>query len=137
MRTRSLSGVPSKGAAASRELPLTVPQIVPHYAQVGTRVKEPVVRRPSLPLTEEDDAALRRMRSSAPSLKALQALTGVDAATATEAALLQAILRSGLRAIADEVERAGYAELADDYRRESEGRRASARRRRPAWAQEP
>jgi len=114
-----------------------VPQIVLNDVQMGTRVKEPVVRRRPLPLTEEDDAALRRMRSSAASLKALQALTGVDAATATEAALLQAILRSGLRAIADEVERAGYAELADDYRRESEGRRASARRRRPAWAQEP
>lgn len=134
---RSPSVEPLRADAGSRHLPLTQPRIVLHYLGMGTRVKEPVVRRPSLPLTEEDDAALARMRSSEPSLKALQALTGVDATSATEAALLQAILRSGLRAIAEEVERSGYAELADDYRRDSDERRARARRRPPAWAQEP
>ncbi|MBU6245570.1 MAG: hypothetical protein KGP12_10185 [Actinomycetales bacterium] len=104
---------------------------------MGNRGEETVVGRAWLPLTQQDEAELNRLRSSASSQQALRALTGVDATSASETMLHEAIFHAGLRAVDHEVERAGYAAMSDEHRLTSAQRRLGARARRPAWAQEP
>jgi hypothetical protein len=105
---------------------------------MSTRVQGSVVRRPSLPLTESDEAALKALRTS-PSLQdALLALASdpVVAAEASESALLRALLHVGLSAVQERAEMDGYRALAADYQHENDERRAMARRRVPDWAHE-
>ena len=112
---------------------------------MATRIRDRVVRRPSLPLTEVDEAHLRLLRSSPTHRHALDELVGRLSAGAeselgkdlTESALLHMVFEAGLDAIHARAQEAGYAELA---RSRSAGdqveARAIARRRRPSWADE-
>lgn len=96
------------------------------------------VRRPSLPLTERDERDLALLRASAPRREALSRLTGepVTRPDLSEATLLHAVFEAGLAAVREATEEAGYAELAAQQGAEQAERRAEARRRRPAWADE-
>jgi hypothetical protein len=107
------------------------------------RASSPVLRRSSLPLTAQDEADLALIRSSE-ELRAAFAglLAGSDARallhdSPSEAALLHAVFALGLARIREEVDAAGYAELAASYSPAIDlQRRSAARRRRPAWAAE-
>ncbi len=93
--------------------------------------------RKSLPLTDRDLDDLARLRESPMLRDALAALAQVRLTESTsEASLLHTVLVAGLRAVQERAQEAGYAELGDDYRTEDVQRRAAARRRRPAWADE-
>ena len=48
--------------------------------------------------------------------------------------MLHALVEAGLRAVTQEIEDRGYAEMAADYT--AADRRRVARRRKPAWAEE-
>lgn len=96
---------------------------------MATRMRARVARRPSLPLTEQDERDLERIRTSPAYRSALTSLSGEtgEATTAmSEAALLHAVFKAGLDAI----------RLAAEQSTDAEIRRAAARRRRPSWADE-
>ncbi len=106
---------------------------------MGTRLRDPIVRRPSLPLTAADEQQLQGLRESPESQAALEQLTGAsvaDPAEISEAALLHAIFKAGLRAVRHYAEEAGYAQLAEQNAADDERRRSEARRREPSWAGE-
>jgi hypothetical protein len=91
--------------------------------------------RKSLPLSAQDLADLERLRRSASHRDALSLLVDVEiAANASEASLLHAVLEAGLRAVREQVEAQGYAQMAGEI--DASPRRSSARRRRPTWADE-
>lgn len=93
------------------------------------------VARKSLPLTAKDVEDLDRLRASAPHRAALGERAGISFdAGDSEASLLHSVLVAGLRAVSEEVEAAGYAEVAAEQNLAE--RKASARRRTPAWADE-
>jgi hypothetical protein len=94
-----------------------------------------VVRRPSLPLTEQDERDLARLRDSSPYRQALSRLSGeeFDART-SEGVFLHAIFEAGLNSVRSAAEEVGYAILADDQEEQAD-RRTIARRRPPAWAE--
>ena len=96
------------------------------------------LRRPtrkSLPLTPRDLEDLNTIRHSVVHRAALADLIEVPVGEgASEASVLQAVFEAGLRAVRHQVEEAGYAQLAAE--RDAATRQASARRRRPAWADE-
>jgi hypothetical protein len=106
---------------------------------VTSRLRTSTVRRPSLPLTERDEQDLALLRTSAPHREALRQLTGepVGDLDASEAMLLHAVFEAGLAAVRAATEALGYAELAAQQTAESATRKAEARRRRPAWVDEP
>ena len=94
--------------------------------------------RKSLPLTKRDLHDLSLLSGSFARRRALFALVDVDLAVddnVSEAQLLHAIVEVGLRAVSERVEEESYAAEAGT-RAEDEARRASARRRRPEWADE-
>ncbi|MFZ5870585.1 MAG: hypothetical protein ACOYXW_08690 [Actinomycetota bacterium] len=106
---------------------------------MATRVRVPVTRRPSLPLTEQDERDLELIRTSPRYRAALANLSGTpdEAMTSvSEAALLHAVFAVGVDAVRVAAQEAGYAELAAQQSSESSARRAAARRRRPSWADE-
>lgn len=105
---------------------------------MATRLRHAAVRRPSLPLSPQDEAALRLVRKSDAQLQALAEFLDldIDLRSATESALLQAIFRAGLRLLTESALLEGYEELARQLEPGSAERRAFARRRRPAWADE-
>lgn len=106
---------------------------------MATRLNQPVVRRPSLPLTAQDEADLDVLRDSPAHRRALSQLSPAapDAATdLTEGALLHAVLQAGIAAIRAHAEAEGYQQLAAQYAADTQRRRATARRRRPVWADE-
>lgn len=70
-------------------------------------------RRKSVPITEHELQRIEHIRTTAAYQDALRALTGVDATSASEALLLQALLLAGIRAVQHHVEETGYAQLAD------------------------
>lgn len=96
------------------------------------------VRRPSLPLTMEDEASLAELKASPELLSSLSNLLDIDIdlASSTESALLHALLQAGIASVRSAAMEAGYAELARQNRTDVEQRRATARRRRPTWADE-
>ena len=98
------------------------------------------VRRPSFPLTDEDQSALTLLRAAESQRGALERLTGEPGITAdvSEAALLHAVFKAGLAAVRAATEEEGYAELAAQQVQNDDvpQRRAAARRRRPAWSTE-
>jgi hypothetical protein len=103
-----------------------------------TRVRARVVRRPSLPLTEQDDRDLLLIRESPTYKRALEKLSGeaLGEARTSEAALLHAVFEAGVTAIRQTAEAEGYAMIAAEQATQEVERRAEARRRRPAWANE-
>jgi hypothetical protein len=91
--------------------------------------------RKSLPLSERDLHDLALMRGSVAHRAALSRLADVDVnEDSSEAALLHAVMEAGIRAVAQQVEAAGYAELAAGM--DTANRKSTARRRRPTWADE-
>lgn len=103
------------------------------------RMSTPVVRRPNVPMTAQDEADLALLRSSTAHQQALARLapeTSPVEQALSESYLLHLVLAAGFEAIRRSVEEAGYEELGAQYS-EKEGRRRSvARRRAPTWAQE-
>jgi hypothetical protein len=100
---------------------------------------QPVLRRPNLPLTARDQADLEFIRSSPAFRRALHELApsvGAPEGELLESVLLHAVFEAGLEAVRTRAEEAGYAELAVDYVFAEDQRRRTARRRRPAWADE-
>jgi len=105
---------------------------------MATRLNEPAKARKSLPLTERDLADLQRLRGQTPERDALADLSGVAVESVTEAALLHLIFAAGLQAIREKAEEHAYASAAADRLAsgEADENRRTARRRRPAWADE-
>lgn len=104
-----------------------------------TRMSTPVVRRPNVPLTAQDEADLALLRGSAPHREALARLstdTSPVEEALSEALLLHSVLAAGFEAIRRSVEEEGYQELAAQYTDQADRRRRVSRRRTPAWAQE-
>jgi hypothetical protein len=91
-----------------------------------------VVRRPSLPLTEQDERDLAMLREASEYREALTRISGEEFDERTsEGVLLHAVFEAGLQCVRESAERSGYAALAADEREQVE-RRAIARRRAPA-----
>jgi len=93
-----------------------------------------IVARKSLPLSQRDLDELARLRESSPHRDALTALTGVDPAGLSEAALLHAVMDIGFSTLLEQVEIAGYAAMAAET--DAAASKAVARRRKPSWADE-
>lgn len=102
------------------------------------RLNAPVARRPSLPLTEQDDRDLAQIREAPSYRRALAQLSGTELPESgtSEAALLHAVFEAGVKAVQRAAEEAGYAAVAEQQAADAAERRASARRRRPSWADE-
>jgi hypothetical protein len=101
--------------------------------------QEKTAARKSLPLTMRDLQDLQLLTGSPARRSALFALANVDlpgTQEVSEAQLLHTIVEVGLRAVAERVEEESYAADAAQRQAEDTGRRASARRRRPDWADE-
>ncbi len=91
--------------------------------------------RKSLPLSARDISDIEKLRGSAARRAALSNLVAEDVAEdSSEATLIHAVFEAGLRAVAQEIEVRGYAELAQDYPMAE--RKKVARRRKPVWADE-
>ena len=106
---------------------------------MSVRMSEPVVRRPNVPLTANDESNLALLRASAAHREALAALTPTGSPVEdqlSESLLLHSVLAAGFEAIRRMVEEEGYRQLAADYSADDEQRRSVARRRPPAWAAE-
>lgn len=100
---------------------------------------QPVVRRPSLPLTARDEAELSVLRSSPAHRRALASLAPNGPSAdhdVTEGALLHAIFEAGLAAVRESAIEQGYAALAEEYARNTTERRRLARRRKPSWTED-
>lgn len=104
---------------------------------MSAKMQRRIVRRPSLPLTEQDEQDLGTLRTS-PHYRLALGLLATDEVPkdVKESVLLHAIFEAGLRAVQKQAEEVGYAEIAETCIEEDPERRASARRRRPAWAEE-
>lgn len=109
-----------------------------HYLRMSTRMHTPVVRRPSLPITERDERDLVLLRGSEAHRAVLERMTGqpVTSGDVSESVLLHAVFEAGLIAVRSAIEDAAYAALAAEQAAEAPERRAQARRRRPTWADE-
>ncbi|MGL5851516.1 MAG: hypothetical protein ACRCZD_12110 [Phycicoccus sp.] len=105
---------------------------------MNIRLRARVTRRPSLPLTEQNDADLALIRTSPAHRRALAEVGGLpdDIDAPSESALLHAVFEAGLSAVHQSAAEAGYAELAAQQGPKPTERRAVARRRRPDWADE-
>lgn len=106
---------------------------------MSSRMSQPVVRRPNLPLTAKDEADLAQLRQSPVLRASLAELTasGPDVeGDVTEAVLLHAVLEVGFAAVRANAEAEGYAQLAAEYGAGPGERRRMSRRRSPAWASE-
>ena len=94
----------------------------------------PAVRK-SLPLSDRDIREIEMLRGSGERRAALSHLVSETVAEdSSEATVLHALVEAGLRAVTQEIEDRGYAEMAADYT--AADRRRVARRRKPAWAEE-
>lgn len=106
---------------------------------MATRIQSPVLRRSSLPLTEQNEDDLSKVRESSSYQRALEVLSGrkIVEADVSTSALLHAIFEVGIAAVQKEAEMTGYAEIASTQSAsEARAHRAQSRRRRPTWAQE-
>lgn len=93
------------------------------------------VARKSVPVssTELEDLAL--VRKSEPHREALARLSHeVVPEGASESRVLHALIAAGMKAVREAVEADGYAQIA--AKQDDAARKASARRRRPSWADE-
>ena len=97
-------------------------------------LRRPAARK-SLPLSARDLEDLAKLRGSEAHRAALSHLVGSEVGGDTsEASLLHAVLEAGMRAVQQQVEEQGYAQIAAEM--DVTARQASARRRRPSWADE-
>lgn len=97
------------------------------------------MRRPSLPLTENDVRDIEALQDSEELRQALQELSPdqMRSGNVSESALLHAIWTTGMSAIRERAEVVGYQALAASMTAaEIAENRASARRRSPNWADE-
>lgn len=106
-------------------------------ALMARRMSEAIVRRPSLPLTAQDERDLEQVRSD-PAYRAALARISPNgeqiAGDVGESVLLHALMQVGFAAVQQAAQDAGYAELAATYAGEDQHR--EARRRPPTWAHE-
>lgn len=105
--------------------------------RMATKMSQPVVRRPNLPLTAQDQADLEAIRDSPVFRRALEDLAPSAPSRDDdigESVLLHAVFEAGLLAIRRSAQEEGYAELAQGYAAVDQQWRSIARRRRPAWA---
>jgi hypothetical protein len=108
-----------------------------HYVPMTSRMRTPIVRRPSLPLTERDERDLALLASSPEHREALARLSGLESpSSVSEAAVLHAVFEVGIATIRSAVEEASYALLAAEQASAAAQLRAEARRRTPSWAHE-
>ena len=106
---------------------------------MAIRIQAPVVRRTSLPLTEQNERDLSKIRESSSYQIALEQLSDIKIfkARMSEAALLNAIFEAGIAAVRQRAELEGYAEIAASLSKvEIREQRKDARRRRPSWSEE-
>ncbi len=105
---------------------------------MASRMKQSVVRRPSLPLTSADEADLRLLKESPAYQQALARLSSQDLppGDVKESVLLHAVFEAGLAAVRQLAESDGYTQLAAERAADDATRRRLSRRRRPAWADE-
>ena len=104
---------------------------------MAIRLRAGVVRRPSLPLTAADESRLATLHASQAAREALDRLSpghGIAADDVSEAVVLHSLLEVGLAVVLAEAEAASYVELAVQQTQERDERRATARRRLPAWS---
>lgn len=103
-----------------------------------TRMVGPTVRRPSLPLTEHDEQDLTLLQESALHRNMLAELSALSTfpKDVSEAVVLNAVFKIGLRTVREALEERGYAELASVQGDEEPNKHAMARRYRPTWANE-
>ncbi|MEY3732984.1 MAG: hypothetical protein RL347_343 [Actinomycetota bacterium] len=104
------------------------------------RMSTPVVRRPSLPLTADDEERLSALKEDADMRRALMELVPDEPhllENPSEGVLLHAVVEAGFAAIRRQRELSGYAELAETRVGTAKDRRHVARRRQPAWVDEP
>lgn len=95
----------------------------------------PKSTRKSLPLSAHDLEDLKLLKESPTYREALAKAAGVEISnSASEAAVLHAVWEAGLKAIREQIEDQGYAEMA--AQQDAVQRQAAARRRRPSWADE-
>ncbi|GAB7003238.1 hypothetical protein JCM18899A_07090 [Nocardioides sp. AN3] len=93
------------------------------------------VARKSLPLSQRDLDDLATLRGSVAHREALAILAGTTIGTdESEATVLHALVVAGLKAVRERVEEDAYAQVAAEL--DSAAKKRSARRRRPAWADE-
>lgn len=106
---------------------------------MATRMNERAVRRPTLPLTERDERDLAAIRTAPEYQAAMATALGLDPSQTpdvTDSVVLHFIFTRGLESLQDEIEAAAYERLAEARRSTATTRKAIARRRRPAWADE-
>jgi hypothetical protein len=105
---------------------------------MSRRLTQPVARRQSLPLTDQDEADLADLRESPALLDSLARLASSGSpieATVSEALLLHSLLRVGLATVRADASADGYAQLSAEYAESAQERRALSRRRSPGWAE--
>jgi hypothetical protein len=91
--------------------------------------------RKSLPLTARDLLDLEIMRRSVAHREALTELSREELdESSSEAAVIHAVWEAGMKAVAEQVEEAGYSQIAADM--DVASRKKVARRRAPSWADE-
>jgi len=113
--------------------------LVQQYQAMSSRMSGHVVRRPSLPLTAQDESDLALLRSSPAFRQALAELSPSAPSPVeqvSESVLLHAVFRAGLSVVLASAEDEGYAELAIEYADRAGNRRQLSRRRSPAWVAE-
>jgi hypothetical protein len=98
-----------------------------------------VLRRTSLPLTEQNETDLTLVRETSSYQKALEKLSGrrILNEDISTSALLHAIFEAGIAAVRHQAELEGYAQIAAEFSKgETQQQRKESRRRRPSWADE-
>lgn len=106
---------------------------------MASRIKSPVQRRTSLPLTEKNESDLSLLLESSSYQSALEKLTGTKIVDQeiSSSALLHAIFEAGMAAIKKTAELEGYARIASGISSAStQQKKKDSRRRRPTWANE-
>lgn len=106
---------------------------------MASRLVGRIARRPSLPLTARDVDDLAMLRTSPELRLALASLCPDEIRTGevTESALLHAVWATGMAAVREKAEAAGYAALAASMTTaETAENQAFARRRVPQWVHE-
>lgn len=106
---------------------------------MASRIKSPVQRRTSLPLTETNESDLSILLESSSYQSALEKLSGTKIVDQeiSSSALLHAIFEAGMAAVKKTAELEGYAQIASGITLSStQQKRRDARRRRPTWADE-
>ena len=97
-----------------------------------------ILRRSTLPLTHRDEAELTLLRQSETHRNMLAKLSSSSTLPedVSEAVILHAVFEIGLRTVLEALEEKGYAEIAIGQESEEPNKYATARRHRPAWADE-